>query len=313
MMNIVMVGHKGVGKTAFTAGLYHYCGNKSWGWKRRSFGINGISTGDISTLSRLSETLSRGRYPEATDTLWNSYDLKLTHRGKDILNFKWTDHKGGLLTDNTGGTDKQKSFLKIVENADALIVFLDGERLTQTNDIGQQYLMTCMYQALSSTHNRSYPVCFVVTKWDIVKRRDLPGLKYWQNVFDIVRNRDDLKGMLTKSGIPKDGCKAPFHCMIFCIAYGIDIYIDQSIERQKEAYKRQLSYEASNIGEAIGNAFQHFGRGVERLFGGTPPPSRWELAGEERDKQAAEVAEQEKLKKYRKRLQKMVAVWKEEF
>lgn len=307
MMNIMMVGHRGAGKTAFMAGLYTYCGDRA-----RGYGVTGKYSFDGDRLRQLSKELSKGNYPEATDKSLESFDLTLLHNGENVLDFKWTDHRGGVLTDYQGDVGTLKQFLKAVGKADALIVFLDGEKLVKPNDFGVVHLITCIEQALRVKHERKFPICFVLTKWDLVEKRKLPGLKQWDNIFNVVRNRSDVEGMIVKSSIPSDGCFAPYHCMVFCLAYGIDIYIARSKERESAAHARQLSHESDSLGEFVGNYLEDRMTKIVRFLGGSPAPSDWELAGKEREKQAAEVAEQAKLEDYGKRFRRMFKSWKEE-
>ena len=308
MMNIMMVGHRGAGKTAFMAGLYHYCGGTKQG-----YGVKGAYYRDSSILQQLANELSKGNYPEATDTSWESFDLTLMHNGDSVLDFKWTDHRGGILTDYRGDVGTQEQFLNAIEKSDALIVFLDGMRMIKPNDIGHLHLMTCIDRALHVAHSNKFPICFVLTKWDLVKDKPLPGLQQWNNIFGAVKSRDDLRGMFIKSSIPKDGCIAPYHCMIFCLAYGMDIYIDRSKERQQEACQRQRSHESEGPISWLFMAIEDVGVKAIREFGGNPNPSEWELAGKERDNQAWEVKKQAKLKEHSKTMRDMLKSWKVEF
>lgn len=307
MMNIMMVGHRGAGKTAFMAGLYHCRGDKKSG-----YGVTGTYSTDTKTLRQLASNLSKGYYPEATDKEWETFDLALLHNGNDVLDFKWTDHRGGILTDYRGDIGTQQQFLDAVGKADALIVFLDGVKMMESNDIGHLHLMTCIDKALSVSHSGSFPICFVLTKWDMVSNKSLPGLNHWNNIFEAIHNRNDIKGMFIKSSIPSDGCIAPYHCMIFCLAYGIDIYVKRSVDRQETARKNQLKHEADNLLEFSLMGLEDGITKLVRFFGGSPSPSEWEQAGKEREKQAKEVAEQEKLKEYGKRFRRMIKSWKEE-
>lgn len=302
-----MVGHRCAGKTSFMAGLYHCLGDKKSG-----YGVTGTDSTDTQMLRQLASNLSNGYYPEATDTSWKTFDLTLTDNGDKIMNFKWTDHRGGILTDYRGDIGTQQQFLDAVEDADALIVFLDGVKMTESNDIGHLHLMTCIDKALNVSHSSTFPICFVLTKWDIVCNRPLPGLNHWNNIFDAIRNREDVKGMYIKSSIPSDGCIAPYHCMIFCLAYGIDIYVKRSIARQEMARKNQLNHEAGGLLEFSIMALEDGITKLARFFGGNPNPSEWELAGIEREKQEEEVAEQEKLINYGKSFRTMIQSWKEE-
>lgn len=304
MMNIMMVGHRGAGKTAFMSGLYHYCGGTKQG-----YGVEGTYSRDASILQQLAKELSKGNYPEATDTSWESFDLTLMHNGMNILDFQWTDHRGGILTDYRGDIGTQDQFLKAVENADALIVFLDGMKMINSNDIGHLHLMTCIDRALQVKHSNTFPICFVLTKWDLVKNKPILGLQYWSNIFNAIKSRNDIKGMFIKSSIPGDGCIAPYRCMLFCLAYGIDIYIARSKERQEEAKKRQRSHESEGPISWLFMAIEDVGVKAIREFGGNPSPSEWELAGKERDKQALEASKQTQLKEHSKKMRDMVKSW----
>ncbi len=303
----MMVGHRGAGKTAFMAGLYHYCGDK-----RIGYGIYSAYSDEAEELHRLADNLSEGIYPEASDTSWENFGLTLMHDGDDVLEFTWTDHRGGILTDYRGDVGTQQQFLDAVEESDALIVFLDGEKMTMPHDRGHVHLITCIEKALNAKHSGVFPICFVLTKWDMVKHYRLPGIDYWNNIFDAIKGRDDVKGMFIKSSIPEDGCIAPYHCMIFCLAYGIDIYIDRSKERQQEAYQRQRSHESEGPISWSFMAIEDVVVKAIRGLGGNPAPSEWELAGKERDNQAFEEAEQIRLKNYGKKFRKMVNSWSEE-
>ena len=148
-----MVGHSGAGKTSFMAGMYKYLGDSSDG-----YGIRAKKTNQKKQLERMAEQLSYGRYPAGTD-VQQMYNFELTCNGDDVIPFNWMDYRGGILMSDDPDEEDMDEFMKALAQADALVVFLDGTKLTQqTSKWNMEYdiLLSCIANSLNVTHQITF-------------------------------------------------------------------------------------------------------------------------------------------------------------
>jgi GTPase SAR1 family protein len=156
-MNILMIGHSRAGKTSFMAALYRYLGGSIDG-----YGIKAIGT-QKTELELLTHKLSKGIFPTGTD-IASEYNFQLTIHGDSIIPFNWYDYRGGVLTEDNDQDEEIHQLTKKIENADALIIFLDGVKLENHKkeyEIEYDILKTCIESALGTKNNNIFPIIVV--------------------------------------------------------------------------------------------------------------------------------------------------------
>ncbi len=122
-MNILMVGHSRAGKTSYMAGLY-----KQFGDEPEGFGLWMSDSNKRDNLIRLADGIMRGYYPNGTD-IASQYLFYLQYDNELLIPFNWYDYRGGALSESSKYSADAQELLRRMNSADALIVFLDGEKL----------------------------------------------------------------------------------------------------------------------------------------------------------------------------------------
>lgn len=231
-----MVGHSGAGKTSFMAGMYKFLGNSKEG-----YGIRAVNSNQGQQLAHMAKNLDDGIYPAGTD-IQQVYNFWLTCNGKDVISFNWMDYRGGiLLTDDPDEEDMNK-FMEAIKKADALIVFLDGQKLAQNTSrwtLEYDILISCIENSLDVEHSSVFPICFVITKCDLVPdSASFYGLKRFSTLLDQISDSETVRGMLLRCAINKDSIIDPFFALSYCLYYGTPIYIQRIEDAKKEAIRR---------------------------------------------------------------------------
>ncbi|MCE7988103.1 MAG: hypothetical protein DYG89_43615 [Caldilinea sp. CFX5] len=162
-MNIVMLGHSGVGKTTYMASMYG----------RLQRPINGFSlqAKDRKNHHRLLEThadVTRKCWPAATDQR-NAYEFRLLFKQEEVLPFTWTDYRGGALLERTDG-QQTRELLSDLKQADGIIVFCDAEMMVQKRAHRETARMIQL--VIRAVKEVEYPIglAVVFTKYDLVNQ-----------------------------------------------------------------------------------------------------------------------------------------------
>lgn len=256
-MNILMVGHSGAGKTSFMAGMYKYLGDSSDG-----YGIRAKNSNQKRQLERMAQQLSYGRYPSSTD-VQQMYNFEFTCNGDDVVPFNWMDYRGGiLLSDDPDEADMDK-FMEALAQADALVVFLDGTKLIEkTSKWNMEYdiLLSCIANSLNVKHQSWFPICFVVTKCDLVPNgASFYGLNRFSTLFEQINSSKTVGAMLLQCAITSDSYFTPFLALSYCIYGGTPIYIQKRNEAMNNAANRYNYHRPETL-------LGWLGAGVEELF-----------------------------------------------
>lgn len=243
-MNILMVGHSGAGKTSFMAGMYKHLGNKG------GYGIRAKDSSQKKTLQRMADRLSYGLYPSGTD-IQQMYKFELTADGNDVVPFNWMDYRGGLLLSEEPDDEDMDNFMKAIASADALIVFLDGKKLSdKSSEWTMEYdiLISCIENSLSVEHKSWFPICFVVTKCDTLpKGTTFPGLKHFNTLFEQIYQSTTVGGMLLRCSINPSHYSDPFLALAYCIYGGTPIYIQKRKNAMKNAAYRESRHKPKSL------------------------------------------------------------------
>lgn len=197
----MMIGHSGSGKTTYMAVMYAlmYKGIKG-------FSIEADRKDFHDRLMALSTNIKKGQYPGGTD-IHSEYSFHLKHNGDRIMPFVWYDYRGGALTQDSNDSMDVKDLVNRIADANALIVFFDGEKLMQ-NDyaVMKEYRRTqhCIQQAASKLSAPSIlPVSLVFTKGDLLAAsiEESPMFEYVQMMISAIVENENMGGLLTTTTI----------------------------------------------------------------------------------------------------------------
>lgn len=260
-----MIGHSRSGKTSYMAGLY-----KEYGDKEDGIGIWTSDSSKKERLERIANNISHGTYPSGTD-ISSEYNFWLQIDNRLVIPFDWYDYRGGALSESSKTSRDAQKLIERIESADALIVFLDGEKIVYETDEeaedDYEVLLWAIQKAVSkkqiSTGNY-FPISFVITKGDLypeeplfifedgVKYYNTPffeGLRYFLPFFKTIRESNTIAGMLTKCEVSRLGIENILPPLIFSLHYGMVEYI---IKRRKSINSKIQEYnDLSAFGQLI--------------------------------------------------------------
>lgn len=166
-MNIMMIGPSGTGKTSYMASMYR---------EMSISGVNGFwvraqRDTDHRSLVSLAAAIAKSRYPKASDVR-QTYDLTLRHSANALLDFVWSDYRGGVLRESEGSQFDE--FIKDTGSADAVLLFLQA-----TDLVGRRAAMRARIRDLTNIvfeaidgRQQIVPIIVVVTKADLVEPDD---------------------------------------------------------------------------------------------------------------------------------------------
>ncbi|GHV04847.1 hypothetical protein FACS189416_3740 [Bacteroidia bacterium] len=254
-MNILMVGHSKAGKTTFMAGMYRYLGNSNDG-----YGITLYDTERKKQLEIIANDLSNGIYPKGTD-VQKEYDFYLTVNGDPIIPFNWTDYRGGALMSEDEGDDEVIDLMRKIENADALIIFLNGTKLANHRpeyEIEYDILKTCIESAIGSKEGVIFPISFVVTKYDLCDDCST-GLSYFYDLFEEISKSTFVEGILTWTIVNKDSYFTPFIPLMYSLWRGSNIYIKKRLEYYQSLLQKRRGYNPSLVEDGVQSIFKGIG------------------------------------------------------
>jgi hypothetical protein len=262
-MNILMIGHSRSGKTSYMAALYKEFGNNSEG-----VGITTYDSRKKEQLERLGTNLAQGIYPKGTD-IASDYSLYLKIDGKTIIPFNWYDYRGGALLQNSKSSPDVAKLITKISEADALIVFLDGERLateTDSDDFEDEYdnLIWAIQKAISSKKKDTYfPVSFVMTKGDMFEDYSVlfysEGLNYFKPLIENIKDGSTASGMVCVCEVAKSGIFNILNPLLFSLYYGMPEYIRKRME--------YLNSEVEHYNTLWPNLLDDFFGGLSVVFG----------------------------------------------
>lgn len=270
-MNILMVGHSRSGKTSFMAGMYKYLGDSKEG-----YGVRAKDATQKKNLERMAAGLSQNRYPAGTD-VQQKYNFALTVNGEDIIPFNWIDYRGGILLSDDPDEGDMDKFLKAIKQADALVVFLDGQKLADRSGrwlMEYDILLSCIENSLDVDHKSWFPISFVITKCDLLPAgTQFYGLERFNTLFSQIQASHKVGGTLIHSVINSESYFTPFLALAYCICGGAPIYIGKRVEAMQEAANRVQYHRPETV---VGNIFAILEHGASRLAGAVDSSWQWE-------------------------------------
>lgn len=261
-MNIMMVGHGRAGKTAFMAAMYKFLGDDKSG-----YGIHAEDGTQRSSLQRMARNLAKGIYPGQTD-IQSQYKFSFTVEGHEVMPFNWMDYRGGLLTMQNPTDQEKEKFLAALKYADSLIVFLDGEKLSNPSSRwNNEYrvLISCIQCAIREKRDGIYPICFVITKCDICGET-FHGLEHFQTLFEQIQSSKHIEAMVIRSVVNKDCFVYPFLALGYCIYRGLPYYAARRQAALEEASKRYNAHRPESILGWLGVGLEEIVQGAFSIF-----------------------------------------------
>jgi hypothetical protein len=240
-----MVGHSGSGKTSFMAGLYKYLGEDKEG-----YGVSAKKESQKMQLARMANNLTKGIYPAGTD-IQSCYEFAFTVFGEELVPFNWIDYRGGILLSDDPDDNDMDNFMEALKKTDALVVFLDGEKLSQPGakwNMEYDILLSCIEQSLTVQHKSWFPISFVITKTDLVADgASFYGLSRFENLFSQIQNSDKVGGMLIQCSITPDFYFLPFFVLAYSVYGGSPIYIQRCMDAIESAQRRAENHRPTSI------------------------------------------------------------------
>ena len=212
-MKVMMVGLSSAGKTSYMGAMYkRFCDDGIGG-----FSIKALNSNDDRALRHIGSNLLQGIYPKGTD-IRSLYRFKLCYCGDEILEFDWTDYRGGVL-ENFDDTDNEiEEWEEELAVADSVIVFLDSTQLTESSSGGnyngftQMEALSDLIQKVATTHsNENFPISLVLTKTDLMNSS--LGGDEWTRVLEIIEtisNSENIAGMLTGTVVGEENYNVEF-------------------------------------------------------------------------------------------------------
>lgn len=164
-VRIQMIGGSGVGKTCFLAGLA-LLNQQTDG---RSF-VLPTDAGTKAVFDKLRDTLSTGHWPEKTNIV-NKLSFAVV-RGPIRVDVELSDFKGEDFTDSMkrGNTTQESEQIRsLVNDADLLMVLLDGASVDRKEDFSTAPLIQAVFQRMVAQGNGNLDVAVVLTKSDLCR------------------------------------------------------------------------------------------------------------------------------------------------
>lgn len=164
-MNIVMLGHSGVGKTSLMACMYLSMSNEVKA-EDTGFRFVAVDPKDHAQLLKVGRQIYiTGDYPSRT-AFSTAYKLALQYRGAHVMEFTWTDYRGGALVSDD--EEELKELMEDLSQADAILAFFDATELCRDDDERSEEIgrLTAILGSAVGSSDRTLPLSLVLTKSD---------------------------------------------------------------------------------------------------------------------------------------------------
>ncbi len=251
----MMIGHSGAGKTTYIAAMYAVMQS----------GINGFSIKadkkDLhEQLKLLSDNLQKGYYPNSTD-IHSVYKFNLRYNSEDVLPFTWYDYRGGALLQSKRESDEVKDLDKKIRDSNALIVFLDGEKIMRNDyDVQKEYRRTQLFiqRAISNLSDDSImPISLVITKADTpgMDLNKSPMIRHIERTWEAMTQNEKVVGILSSTVINQNEIVNVHFPFLNSMCFGLKRERDKiEGEINKHVTKGDSLNESANIFDSIWSA-----------------------------------------------------------
>lgn len=302
-----MVGHSSSGKTSYMAGLYGIFGDDKDG-----IGITTYDQNKNKRLKKIARNIHLGIYPTGTD-IASEYNFHLTINGNSIIPFNWYDYRGGALSQSSKKSPEVATLVNKIREANALIVFLDGEKIVQSTDdeLEEEYeiLLWAIQKSIGSKKNNNYfPISFVMTKGDLYEDYSVlyesNGLEYFMPLIKNIKSGQTAAGMVTACEISSSGIYNVFPPLLFSLYYGMSDYINKRIN--------YLNSEVEYYNKLWPNLLDDIFGGLSEIFGSGSYKTDRQQARESMAKIQQEKSNLELLESCQKGMKEQIDSWVEE-
>lgn len=166
-----MVGHEGVGKTTYVSSMYREMATNGVG----GFWVKAQSDAEHRRLLAAAEGVARARYPPPSEQR-STYGLTLRHGGNSLIEFTWSDYRGGALRE--ARTAQSAELVEDAMTADAVLIFIEARDLG-SRPIGRARIRDLTNIALQVIDGRELlvPIVLVITKSDLIDELSLTPLE----------------------------------------------------------------------------------------------------------------------------------------
>jgi hypothetical protein len=240
-MNIVMLGHSGVGKTTFMASMYNQMQQSTNG-----FTFTADSNDDHRRLISLARNISVGSYPAGTHQR-AQYRFKLCYHGEKVLPFRWVDYRGSATSSRTREDEQAGQLYNDLRAADAIILFCACDVLMRkdTREMGLGRLMGVLSNVLKDTTTPK-PLAITISKFDLYGEFDERLISPLRQLIETVNVSEYVIGTL----IPVACGRNPYNVAIpalFALRIGILIKAKELSDELEEIVEKRDRY-ANKIG-----------------------------------------------------------------
>ncbi|WP_239395501.1 hypothetical protein [Frankia sp. CiP3] len=171
ILNIVLIGESGSGKTTLETTSSEIL-RKGFGM----FSARYLNFVESRFQLQAAAEIREGRYPNATRTAMSRH-LQLSHSGTEIMDFRYTDPRGGSFFEHSA-IPEAAALKKAILLGDAFIVTADASRLAKgTNSTEIRRVLSMLRLGLGERTRRRTGLVIALTKTDLVDWNDLGAKK----------------------------------------------------------------------------------------------------------------------------------------
>jgi energy-coupling factor transporter ATP-binding protein EcfA2 len=238
-MNVLMLGHSGVGKTTYVASMYGAMQSEVAG-----FTIKAKRRGDKARLLELHESILRGEYP-APSNQRESYPFRLCYEGSDVLSFDWADYRGDALVESARESEEARSLHDDLTEADAVLAFFDCTMLaTRRGQFREIRRMILLLSRAMQEVDHVMPLALVMAKADLVDASSSGLLAPLDPLLETVRASKHVVGSLIPVACGRDAHNVELPAL-FALYFGLS----QRIERLAEQINTMAAERDRMIGK----------------------------------------------------------------
>lgn len=241
-MNILMLGHSGVGKTTYMASMYALLQTPIDG-----FSVKAQSDIEHNQLIQMANNIKHSRYPAPTDQR-SKYQFSLNFQGKSVLDFDWVDYRGGALRDRKDTVDSEQ-LVKDINESEVVIMFCDSQSILNGTAKREIDRMTQLVGRAAAAEQSALSIGIVYTKADLFGNKltldDPRLLQPIQELMNIIKASNNVSGtlMAVACGAKSASVELP---VLFALRFGVVIralilqhYIEELLKERERLHQER--------------------------------------------------------------------------